>query len=499
MELSSMMIWGAVLISLIIFIIALVKGFKVWGVFHTVLLSILFIECWTFIFFAAIVSEKRIAETKSHDLLTKQMELDMFGDRLDPGLNLEKFVPLSNEVNRLALERGRVWRGARRQALQTRPGEPASFAVQLPPAVTNNPVAPPADAAAGAAAPVVAAAESALATESVVYAFGEVMSPVGLIPNVYLGEYLVLSNKDNLVTLRPTATLSKVQENAINVGANETWAIYEVVPIDSHKAFAALGSKPEEDAIHGRMDKAAIAQLLGIDPALADANPASLKPEDARKAKLLQSYVLDGGRAPEQLPADAPELSIRVTFIQDYTIKVDSKQERTALDGGYFDLEGLAVDARLKSDNVEGVVFKAGDVYVFDAATAKRLETQGFVKPNGERMFVRPLNDYDYGFRDTRRLKIRADQDLLLVDRELKEITRTTGVTADQEIKRAEENNRLKLDKAQYDKENAVITEVAESLAKQIEDKKSELSSLYGSLVSLHDRIVKRNRELTGK
>lgn len=501
MDIFGMLVWLVVLISLVVFIILLVKGFKAWGTAHTILLTILFIEAWTFLFFSGSVTHQRVALTKSHDTLmekvaklTKQVDLEMLGDRLDPSLNLEKFVPLSNEVNRLALERGRVWRGARRQAAPpAKQGDPTLYAVQLPPNVSNLPVAPPADAAnaGGGAAPAVPVVESALTPDSVVYAFGEAMSPVGLLPVVYLGEYVVVSNTNGLATFRTTAPLSPAQQAAIN--ANETWAIYEVVPIDSHVAFAAEGSSPEEDAIFGRMDKTKVAELLGIDPALADADLVTLSGAEAAKAKLLQAYLNDGGRAPEKTQDSS--MGYRITFTQDHSIDVDSREQRNAMEGGYYDLSGRSVDARLKRDVEEPVLFQTGDTYVFDASAAKELEKLG-VATLGERIFIRPLNDYEFAFRDTRRLTTRARQDLLLISRELEEVNRTNVVAIDQELKRSEENRRLKMDKSQYDKEYSVISEVAANLANEVQSKTKELDEIYGSIIEFHDRIVKKSRAL---
>ena len=154
MDIFGMLIWAVVLVSLIVFIVLLVKSFHSWGVVHTILLSILFIESWVFIFFAGSVSQQRVAFTKAHDLLmakvdklTKSVALEMYGDRLDPSINLEKFVPLSNEVNRIAVERGRVWRGA-----VVQPPVGGLMTLQLPANVSNLPVAAPPEAAAGGAA-----------------------------------------------------------------------------------------------------------------------------------------------------------------------------------------------------------------------------------------------------------------------------------------------------------------------------------------------------------
>jgi hypothetical protein len=510
MDLFGMLIWAVVLISLIVFIILLVKSFKSWGVVHTVLLSILFIESWTFLFLAAAVNFKRLTLTKQHDQLmekveklSKQVDVEMYGDRLNPVLNLEKFVPLSNELNRLSLERGRVWRGAmRQQAPAGKPGELPAFSVRLASKPSNVPGEQPAGAAASGAAvaaPAIATSDSGLAAESVVYAFGEVNIQINannvLVPNVYLGEFLVVENKDGNVLLRPTAPLSKVQEAVLGRGTHPTWAIYEVVPVDSHVAFAAQGSAPERDSVFGRMDPSEIGKLLGLDPNLAKAEPNSLNPVEARRAKLLKSYLDDGQRAPEQTTDES--LAYRVTFKREHTIAVDSVQKGNAMEGGYYNSEGKTVDERLKSGLEEGVKFNEGDSYVFDAAAARKLEQEGVVTLE-DRIFVRPLNDYEYGFREMRRLTTRARQDLILLNRELEESTRTTQVTLEQEIKRGEESNKLKLDKAQYKKELDVITDVADKLQSEVTAKATSLSQLYSQMVQLHDRIVRRSNEIAG-
>jgi hypothetical protein len=491
MDIFGMLTWVVVLVTLIVFIVLLVKTFKSWGTAHAILLSLLFIESWTFIFFAASVSHQRLSYTKAHDTLmnkveklSKTLDEQMFGDRLDPALNLEKFVPLSNEVNRIALERGRVWRGAIKQA-----ATPNGATLLMPATVTNLPVAPPAEAAGAAgaqAAAVLPTVDQGLAPESVVYLFGESPSPFRVIPTVYLGEYVVTGIKDNLVSVRPTTPLSQDQLRAL--GGSESCAVYEVLPIDSHTAFAAEGSKPEDDALFGRMDEKQIEELF----AMAEAQ-VQTKVSDARRSRIREAYLQDGGQASEQTPPES--LAYRVKFLKDHSILVDSTEKRSAMEGGFYDLSGRTVDTRLKLDAEEGVAFKTDDTYIFDSATAKDWEMQGIVALEA-RLFVRPLNDYEFAFRETRRLWTKARQDLLLITREFDEMVRTSKVVSEQEILRGEEGKRLALDKAQYGKELEVINEVHGSLTQQVEDKKTELSQLYGTVVSLHDRLVQRSKEL---
>ncbi len=502
MEISGMLIWAMVLVSLVVFIVLLVKAFKSWGVAHTILLAILFIECWTFLFFAGGVAHYRIALTKSHDKirekvesLLKSVDLEMYGDRADPKLNLEKFVPLTNELNRMTLERGRVWRGATLQRTTPANGaNPATAVFLLPARISNAPLDTPAGASGAAGAEAVAPTapvDSGLAANGVIYLFGERLDPIGTIPEVYLGEFVVTEIKDLEIKVRPTTPLTKNQETILTGSAS--WAIFDSMPVDSHTAFAAAGSSPEDGAKYGRMDKDEIAKILGIDPALAEQEPSSFKSvAEAIKARVLQSYLNDGARAPEQTPPES--LSYEVKFLKEYSLGVDAKGGRSPLEGGYHDTEGSMIDERLKRGEDAGVVFKVDDLYVFDAPTAKRLEGEGTVEIQAA-VFVRPLNDYAFAFREIRRMIIRAMQDLALNTRNYDEAVRTTTITLAQEVKGEEEGSKLKLDKAQYEKEMQVISSVANDLNEEIKTTKVELSRIYSSILQIHTELLTQHRE----
>ena len=492
-----MLIWAIVLVSLIVFIVLLVKAFKSWGVVHTILLSILFIECWTFLFFAGGVAHYRIKLTKTHDNLAEKVEnlliavdMEMVGNRLEPKLNLEKFVPLTNELNRLTLERGRVWRGAVLQRMNPATGKtPPTALLQLPTQVSNLPVAAPAAAAGAAGADAVAAAlavETGLAVDSVVYLFGEREQPVGLVPEVFLGEFIVKESKELMLTVAPTTPLSKEQETAMS--GNPSWAIYELMPLDSHTAFARAGSAPEENAIFGMMDKDDL--VKDFESAFRNALPPL---SEARKEKILRMYANDGSAATIETPPEA--LGYQVKFSKDYTDGVDAKGGRSPLEGGYHDTEGNMIDQRLKREAAAESVFKIGDSYVLDAPTANKLQLQGIVE-QGNSVYLRPLIDYTFANRETRRMIIRAKQDTDLITREFNEAVRSTGVELALEIKFEDEGTKHKQDKAQYEKELEVIAGVVVDLEGQVAAKKTELSQIYASIISLHDRLVKHQRDL---
>ena len=494
MEISGMLIWAMVLVSLIVFIVLLVKAFKSWGVAHTILLTILFIECWTFLFFAAGVAHHRIAITKKHDELVakvegllKSVDLEMYGDPLLPKLDLTKFVPLTNELNRLTLERGRVWRGAVLQKTTQASGKtPTSAILQLPSKVSNLPAGAPEGAPGAEAVAVVPTTETGLALESVVYLFGEKLEQVGPLPQVFFGEFVVKESKDLTITVIPTIPLSKEQETAIS--GYTSWAIYEVMPLDSHTVFAAEGSSSEETAAFGRMDKEDIAKIFE------SAFAGSITPlTEAMKAKILDTYLRDGGPASDDTPPEL--LGYQVKFSKDFSEGVDAKVVRLPLEGGYHDTEGNMIDDRLKREAPAEFTFKEGDAYVLDSLSADKLQANGTVEV-GSRLFIRQLIDYAFAFRETRRVTNRANQDIALITRETEQTIAQTKVTDTQEQRGEAENRMLKLDKGQYEKEAEVIASVAMDLDAQIAAKKAELSQLYGSIVAYRDKLVKHQREL---
>lgn len=498
-----MLIWVVVLVSLIIFVLTIVKGFRHWGALHTVLLSILFIEAWCFVFFSAGVASRRVGFIRAHDILKVKVDkleeevvLAMYGNRLDPTLDLERYVPLTNELNRLLLERGRVWRGS---SVVNATATGAKVKLKIPAPAAAAPAPAPANAGAGGAQPAAAAANNApkdggLEEKSIVYAFGETGSADRPLPTTYLGEYSVSESKDGDVTLVPTAVLTKEQADAIASGGFISWAIYELVPLDSHNAFAVLDSAIDENQAFGRMDRDELAKLLGIDLQLADAIPSTLNIKDGIKASVLQSYINDGGRAPDGTPPE--HLGYRVEFLKDHVVDVDAEETRNAMEGGYFDLSGRSVDQRLKrgTDGVN-VTFKAGEIHLFDASTAETLSGQGIVKL-GAPIYVRSLNDYEFAFREFRKQTTRAQQDSLLIRREIEETNRTLKVTEDQIRFRQDERSKLDKDVAQYNKEHEVITSEKNRLDSEITQKLEELSSLYTTLHDLHGRLKARQLAL---
>ncbi|MFM7975235.1 MAG: hypothetical protein ACKO8U_09205, partial [Pirellula sp.] len=345
------------------------------------------------------------------------------------------------------------------------------------------------------AAPAAPATDVGLAAQTIVHVFGESAEPRGLLPTIYLGEFVVTDANGGNIKIKPTGTLTPEQIAAIGSGQFQTWSIYELMPLDSHDAFAAEGSKSDENSIFGRMDLTELSTLLKIDPALATAEPTGLKIQEAIKARALQSYLNDGSRPPEGTPPE--QVYVRVEFLKDYTIEVDAQEQRNATEGGFYDLSGRSVDARLKRGE-EGakVSFKQGDKIVFDSTTANDLGKQDVIKVVAP-VFVRPLNDYEYAFREVRRQITAALQDAVLIQRELAEMQKSQGIADNQVRLGQEERSKLDKDFAQYKKELDVISSEASRLQEESQTTRSEISATFKQIQALRDQIVARQRALS--
>jgi len=502
MDLMGIIVWLVVVLTLALLIWMMVKSIKEWGVLHAVLMSLLFIQVWCFMFFTAGVSSRRNGFMKAYESLKvkvadRQRQLDQvsFGDRLNPNPDLNSYVPITNELNRLAIERGRVWRGASVAGLAQ--GE-ATLQLGMVAPVAPNPQDPSGQPVAPAAGnqPAAPATDIGLAAQSVLHVFGESSDQRGPVPTSYLGEFVVTEANGGLVKIKPTSTLTAEQIAAIGSGQFPSWALYELMPLDSHEAFAAEGSKPDENSIFGRMDLAELANLLKIDSALATAEPTGLNVRDAIKSRVLQSYLNDGGRPPEGTPPD--QVYLRVEFLKDHDVDVDAQEQRIATEGGFYDFSGRSVDARLKRGEQDGakVSFKQGDRIVLDSMTANDLGKQDIIKIVAP-VFVRQLNDYEYAFREVRRQITAARQDAVLIQRELAEMQKSQGIADNQVRLGQDERSKLDMDVAQYKKELDVISAETQRLQEDVQATRSEISATFKQIQAIRDQIVARQRALT--
>jgi hypothetical protein len=471
MSLGGIFVLLFLLVSVIVFIFATVKSAATWGALHTTLLWTIFTECWILLFAAAGVQENRVKYAKQALQKAEQLEAAeartqtlTWGTFQAGSDDLEAVVPAKGALRRLTSDRGRVWRNV--TFLQ---GNAQGFQLELAAADLGDNL--DVDQPAADSSPT----SESLPVNQVVYGFSEEMNQEGRpIPKFYLGEFTVVQSQDGAVTIEPTLPLTPPQQQHIQSGEAGTWTLYELIPLDSHLAFAAPGSQPTEEATFGRMDEGELGELFSSVPAA-----------DGRQDALLKSYTRDGQKA----EPDDPEASIwaLVNVLKPESFDVDSQENANATERGYFDASGRSIDIRLKREDtsekgsVQLTPDMKDDLILLKESAARTLVDKG-VAEISKRVYVRPLNDYEQAFNNhALRMKDVAER-IELYQRETQLLTAANQ--EGQELINLEqiENGKLASDLQNYTKETEVLTQAVARVRTQLSQLRSELSNLYARI-----------------
>ena len=389
----------ALLIVLVIaFFVVVWKAAQNWRWYNIVGACVTMLLAVTMLFPTAGVLQSRAAWHQIKETLEERAERGVadqrrikFGDPSDTSTG-EGVVSLSQKLAKLGIEAGRRWRNLRMQNAD------ASGITLVQPQAT-------ADTAADDAAE---ASDLPLIPESmVVYGFAE--GPVNGIdvpvPVFYLGEFKVTGSTPSQVTLVPTGKLEPAQDESIGQNKAKSWSLYELLPLDGHEPFIAGGSSPDNDNLFGRVDADLVKQsLISAARMMGDAGASPEVLEELGKAReeTIKNYLRDGTQA----GPDDPPLSrwVTIEFTKSYEEEVDSDDTSGALERGFFDGGGRALDSRLKHGDGEddrSVKFKAGQQVTFKEEKANELIDAGTAKLIN-RYYVRPLNDYRFVLRQIR-------------------------------------------------------------------------------------------------
>lgn len=479
----------AILIVLVIgFFVVIWKAAPHWRWYQLVAVSVTMLLAVAFLFPTAGVLKSRSAWHELKESLDVRLEQVLAENRRledgspdDPGV-----VPLSQELSKLGSEAGRRWRGLQ---MQNATADSVTLVRPQRPQVPGG-EAPPPDAQALPLVP----------DGMVVYGFAELQqngSPP--LPRFFLGEFQVVASDPNQVQLKPTGVLEPAQANAISSGEANRWSLYELLPLDGHQPFIAEGSVESDERVFGRVDDDLVRSLLERevqDPQL-----------QQTFSDTLDEYLRDGTPADSD---DPPESRwIKIEFIKKHSITVDSTEQRGALEGGYFDRDGRAVDSRLQlGDGTPGsgdVTFNVGDRLVLkedapdslngQGITADELIAQGIAKPLG-RYFVRPLNDYRYVLRRSR-LRLR---DLAVRKSELEFENKVLTDAIDKTVKIIGEyqgmRNKLEQDVAQVEVEVKAMTAYQQEAAAALKEVREKLSRLYQDNQRLVEELQRIHRSI---
>lgn len=450
------------IVTLILFVYLIVLSARGWGALHTTMLCFLFIECWVFMFFSAGVHYRRLGwlklasttEKRAVEAENKTKLLTWGGATYDP-TSLDAVVPAQGELRRLTADRGRVWRRLEFQGYE---------GGQLKLVMTAASPAGDALADPGAAAPAVAVSAESLPANMVVYGFAEELDEQQKpLPTFYLGEYSVIESAAGAVTLKPTLQLEEDQSQMLTTGTATSIALYEILPTDSHTAFAAPGSQPNTDEAFGRMDKETIEKLFAKIP-------------EQRRENIVAQYLRDGQRGNEADPE--PTRWSRVKLVKEYTKDVDSKEDAIATERGFFDTSGRSIDARLKRGEDVKLIPDANVTLLLKSEVAQQMITEG-VAELIEPVFVRPLIDYEYAFNQAylRRAEIQAR--INLYSRDIEQLTQANQASQEIISFRQVEKQKLESDLGNYQREVEVLNSELATWTQTLADLKSSLNGLY--------------------
>ncbi|MDB4331709.1 hypothetical protein OAA27_01420 [bacterium] len=487
------LVLGALLGGLLIgFFVVVWKASPEWRWFNLVAVCITMLLAVVFPFPTAGVLKSRNAWHKVKEDLERRREevvaeqrLIKYGDIENPQLG-QGVVELGIELSKVGIEAGRRWRNLRVQQINNAQvilkKEPENVGGVAGIPANEPPVAP----AAGPADPLVE-------VDMVVYGFGEVPdAQQQMLPSVYLGEYRVTASTPDSVTLSPTSSLEITQRYALqnlqNLVQNPSWTLYELLPLDAHDPFIAAGSTESDDEYLGRVDSDLVKDLFTkasdlIKNPQSPQNPALQTAIDSQK-----TYLEDGRRATDD---DSPVSRWwKVEFIKSYDIAVDSPEQRGALDGGFFDGNGRAVDGRLQ--NGEAVRFSKGDELLMKEEAVNELVNDGIIEKR-DRYYLRPLNDYRYILR---RLRLRLDElagrktELEYEEQVLKKAVAKTEamLVENQDIKL-----KLEQDRDQFRVEKNAIEDYTAEMRDQLDLMRTEMAQLHQHNLLLEKEIAEKH------
>jgi hypothetical protein len=400
-------------------------------------------------------------------------------------------LQLRNDVRRALVDRGRVWRnlqladlGDGQVILNTASWTAGCIASTG--AVDDEEDLQavedvPAEEGGAAAAPAPQPASLGLEADSIVYAFKEtplgameqlmpmLMGDTGLddtesmkpckVPTFYVGEFRVVGDPNapgGALTLVPTIPLTDQQIERLE-DPNQSWALYEIMPVDAHRAFEGLTAEQ-------------LASLI---------QPESMEP--AEYQALLAEYGRDQGTATDVDPPDRKWVKVR--FKQAHTEDVDVQVEGQGtepmpLADSLFDPSGRSMVATLSQGGQ--TKFEEGDEAIFDWATGRELESAGKVEVI-ETIYHRRLRDYARLFRTYTAELAGLDRSIELAQADLDKLAQSITDLQAQVAFQSNQRDQLEHDLNGLNREREVLVAYGQKLDTKWNELRESLSQLYRS------------------
>ncbi len=381
-------------------------------------------------------------------------------------------------LNRLLLDRGRVWR-------QCTPNAPSGGTVVIstvPPTETGQPGDPS------------TAKENGLKENMILYAFRENEKQI---PIAYLGEFRVVNAQPTSATLEPTVPLDGQQTALIN-DQSARWSLYEMLPLDSHRIFSdedtvgqPLSDKPQP--IFGQMDEQQLRTIFST--------VSGVVPEDPFITAMIQPYLHDGSPATDQeINTQPQDIWQKLEFEKEHKERVDSNNPDTGVSGSYFDPEGYAEVSRLR--NGQEASFRVNDIGVFpygyeeDRQLVDQLVSSGVCQKLGP-VYVRTLHDYEEAFHSIQDRFVRRNEDIRRAKRDIDNLNNVIRKVQEEIAYRQQERAKLKEDQAGFTQDKDKMDQLVAALESQKSSLRDELMRLYERNVALAEQLALYNAKLT--
>lgn len=452
----------------IFFIVTLVLGAKTWKWFHILAALMVFSAAGTFVAYAAMSLKTRSAWLAVVQRLEKDLEkavkdLDVLRDgdvaKADQ-LPTDHVRGLNEELNKLLVHRGRVWKGCQLTEINAAQGR-LKFSTTPPPVAGVEAPAEP--------------NPNRLEPKAVLYLFKDQMvdnvfrpGEQRLVPAIFVGEVQATEVTEGEVTVTPTLPLDRTQASHL-VQDNVSWTIYEMMPIDAHDLFTGL-------------TEAQVQQIM----------PNNLGLPAAEYQALVQQIVRDGQAPLEQ---DPPERRwVRVKFLAKQTVTVDSPQTQADRDSKFFDDQGQALLAGLRAG--KPVDFEKGDEAEFHQQKADELISAGVCEKVGE-VYRRPLQDFAHHFHEIYRRTAYLEDRIREVQRQTAVLVEAKDKVAKQIEFRTKEKAQLEADLANFKEEVSRITAYRQRLEGTVAETEKRVAESEQRSLDLVAQLTDLQRQMT--
>ncbi|MCU0960191.1 MAG: hypothetical protein MUF48_08810 [Pirellulaceae bacterium] len=474
----------------ILFIVTIVLSASTWRAWHIVAACLTFLAALGLLVVGSMSVKTHLHWRKQYDDLTKQLAAAQ-----RQGLLLERGDPLQVEpprgtlsdwsvrdlqikLDRLMLDRGRVWR-------RCTPGVPAAGGVQVstvPPMATGEPGDPS------------TAPANGISANTVLYAFIENENRH---PIAFLGEFHVVDAQPASVTLQPTLPLDGQQQALVAVQP-AFWTLYETMPVDAHFVFSnddPLGKRLADtpEPVFGVMDEAKLREVFSA---------VTLQPAESDLVTMfIEPYLKDGRPATEDDVNRYPDNVWRkLEFQVARTEQVDSDNPDTGLSGSAFDAQGLAQASQLRLGDKAALRVKDIGLFSYAHDDDKRQVdswiTEGVCTNLGP-YYVRSLRDYRGAFHDHQARFMKCLEDTRRAQRDVAALQLSIEKVQAQTTYRQDERLKLQHDRDGVERDRTQLTALASTMAAQQTGLSEELSNLFQTNLALDQQLTLYNTTVT--